>query len=251
MNKITEFLKIMEFLPLLTFYPKWAQFFFLGTFILVLISILLFVVLYQSASSKKAAAPAEQLQSVSVSSKGNGSPAIGIVHGNVIVQYSPTIPLEWKDAFKGLPPRKEAEGTEPFATRTFSILRERGATFILGPCPSNRCMIFELGDFREQEGVLVQEILLDGEGFGIKRRPEGPESNLLLQIDRPMRVRGASLGIPFGAGKMSLLFGLHRDSIFEMFTSVADIRIITSNLSVDRLELKLEIRPPSNFRSPR
>jgi len=243
--------KIMEFLLLLTFYPKWAQFFFLGTFILVLISVLLWVVFYQSASSKKAAASAEQSQSVSVSSKGDGSPAIGIVHGNVIIQNSPTIPLEWKDAFKGLPPRKEAEGPEPFATRTFSILREKGATFTLGPCPSNQCMIFELGDFREENGVLVQEILLDGDGFGIKRRAEGSDSKLLLQMERPVRLRGASLGIPFGGGKMSLLFGLHRDSTFEMFTSIADIRITTSNLSVDRLELKLEIRPSSNFRSPR
>lgn len=250
--------------------------FFLGTFILVLISVLFLVVLYQSASSKKAAASAEQSQaisvsspknaspalasskkaatsaeqsqSISVSSQGDNSPAIGVVHGNVIIQYSPTTPLEWKDAFKDLPPKKEAEGHEPFATRTFSILREKGATFTLGPCPSDQCMIFELGDFREENGVLVQEILLDGDGFGVKRRPE---SKYLLQIDRPVRLRGASLGIPFGAGKMSLLFGLHRDSIFEMFTRIADIRVTISDLSVDRLGLKLEIRPPSDFKLPR
>jgi hypothetical protein len=243
MEKIIKFFE--QLLPLVTFYPKWAQVIFLLSFILVLISVLLFVVLYPSASARKVAAPSGQSQTVSVSSHGDRSPAFGIVHGNVIIQNSPTIPLEWKEAFDGLPPSQNTQDPEPFATRTFSILREKGATFTLGPCPSNQCMIFELGDFREEKGVLLQEIFLHGSGFGVKRRPE---SKYLLQMDRPMKLRGASLSIPLGGGKMTVLFQLHRDSSFDMFTSIADIRITTSDLSADRLKLKLEIRPPSGFR---
>lgn len=49
-----KFLKMVEqLLPLLTFYPRWTQVIFVLSFVLVLVSIFLFIILYPSASNKK------------------------------------------------------------------------------------------------------------------------------------------------------------------------------------------------------
>lgn len=61
MEKILKFLE--QLLPLVTFYPKWVQVIFISSFTLVLVSVLLFVVLYPSASAKKNATPSEQSHS--------------------------------------------------------------------------------------------------------------------------------------------------------------------------------------------
>lgn len=184
-----------------------------------------------------------QQTKISVTSQGQTG---GITAQTVIINNtSPTTALEWKGAFEGLRQSSDAKTAEPFATRMFSIPREKGKTLTLGPCPSDQCMVFELGDIRTEDGVLVQEIFLEGDGFGVKRRPE---SKYLVQMDRPVRLRGASLGIPFGSGKMSVSFALHRDSSFDMFTRIADIRITTADVNVDRLKLFIEIRHPSGYR---
>ena len=54
-----------QLLPLITFYPRWAQVVFLATFALFLFSFLIFIVLYPSAINQKKASDSKSSQTVS------------------------------------------------------------------------------------------------------------------------------------------------------------------------------------------
>ena len=59
---------------------------------------------------------------------------------------------------------------EPLVTRTFWLLREKGASISLGPCPSDQCFNIRLGELKQQDNILVQSFILTGEGFSFFRK---------------------------------------------------------------------------------
>ncbi|PYJ85394.1 MAG: hypothetical protein DME22_09320 [Verrucomicrobia bacterium] len=147
------------------------------------------------------------------------------------------------DLFDELERRKATP--EPLLTRTFSLLREKGATISLGPCPGEKCMEFKLGDLRPQNGGYIQEIFLSGDGLGMKKPAN---SKYLIEIDNPIRVQGAALKMELDGSRNCILLNLKRDSFFELFTKNADIKFTVLNDDMTAFKIKLEVKPPSGFR---
>ena len=72
-------------------------------------------------------------------------------------------------------PRKKIEFTHIFdeidqkkniiITRTFWLLRDRGASISLGPCPSEKCFKIELGKLYQEDSLLFQKFIITGDGL--------------------------------------------------------------------------------------
>ncbi len=174
------------------------------------------------------------------------SPA-GIMLAVALWFFPRSAPLNiyWPELLDQLKSVEEEARDTAFMSRTFSLSKEPGASITLGNCPSSQCMKFTLGNLSQENGNWVQEIILSGEGFGVKRRPK---SKYLIEMNNAIRMKGAaSLSIPIGGGPSTMLFGLHKGSIFEMFTLHADLKFTVVDLSIESLRIRLDAKPPSGF----
>lgn len=152
--------------------------------------------------------------------------------------------INWPEVLNQLKTVEEKARGEAFMSRTFSLSREPGASITLGNCPSDQCMKFTLGSLTRKAGVWIQEIILEGDGFGIKKRPN---TEYLIALDNAVRLKGAALSLPFGDRPAAIMFKLHKDSEFEMFTPYADLKFSVVDLSIETLRIRLDAKPPSGF----
>jgi hypothetical protein len=170
----------------------------------------------------------------------------GIMIGVLLWLFPRSSPLNvyWPEVLNQLKSAEEQARGDVFMSRTFSLSREPGALITLGNCPSSQCMKFTLGSLTQKDGAWVQEIILVGDGFGVKRRPN---TKYLIEMDNAVRLKGAGLSIPFGNQPLSLEFGLHKDAIFEMFTPHADLKFTVVDLNIESLRIRLDAKAPSGF----
>jgi hypothetical protein len=106
-------------------------------------------------------------------------------------------------------------------------------------------MQFQLGKLKQEDGRLVQEIILTGAGF--TRHP--PRPGFLIDFDNPVHVKGdASLEIPFGNSPLIVDVGLKEGTKFQMFGKYADFDLSILDLKADSLRIQLTVAPPSGFK---
>jgi len=177
---------------------------------------------------------------------GSAASLVGLIVAIFLWFFPRSAPLEiyWPEVLDQLKTVEEKTRGEAFMSRTFSLSREPGATITLGSCPSTQCMKFTLGSLIQVDSTWVQEILLEGDGFGVKK---GPNTKYLVAMDNAVRLKGAGLSIPFGNGPLALMFELHKDSDFEMFTPHADLKFTVVDLSIESLRIRLDAKLPTGF----
>jgi hypothetical protein len=150
--------------------------------------------------------------------------------------------------------------SEPTTVHTFWLLRDKGSTISLGPCPGEKCMQFELGELRQDEGELTQEILLSGAGFapkpprkgklselGIPLRPGQEDAEVMIQdFNTPVRLtNSALLSMPLDGAPIAVRLGLRKGAELAMDARHANIKIAIMDLRADSLRIRLTLTPPS------
>lgn len=154
----------------------------------------------------------------------------------------PQLHVTFPDVLDNLKPRDANFEKDPLAARVFWLLREPGASIALGTCPGPECFQFTLGQLRTEEGSLVQQIFLNGPGFGVRRYP-GP--GLRLHVDSSINIKGSNLAIDPNSEKMWTNLTLARGNYFEMLTKLADISLKVLDTRSDSLRIHLEVRRSS------
>lgn len=177
---------------------------------------------------------------------GSLSSIIAFVFTVIFLIFPPKaeVDVSWPEVLNQLKEVEQKSRGDAFMSRTFYIVREPGASITLGNCPSQQCMKFTLGRLYQESGIFIQEIILSGDGFGLKKNSNG---KIMLQMDNAIKLRGASLSIPLNGGPMVIQFGLHKKSEFEMFTPFADLKFTVIDLNVGSLRIRLDAKPPSGF----
>ncbi|HEY8995534.1 MAG TPA: hypothetical protein VIM71_12770 [Lacunisphaera sp.] len=160
------------------------------------------------------------------------------------VPISAPIAIDWSAALADLQLLEEKAKGDALMSRTFWLAREPGATISLGECPSDKCMTFKLGRLRLEDRQIIQEVILIGDGFGVKHRPD---TKYLVAVDNAIRVKGAALSLSLSGGPTVLEFGLQKGAEFEMFTPHADLKVSIVDLRTDSLRIRLDVKPPSGF----
>ena len=141
--------------------------------------------------------------------------------------------------------RTEKESACVCVTRTFWLWREEGAQFTIDRCPGDKCMRFELGKLGDELGTPIQEIMLSGGGFGLKR---SPNSKYFLEMRNPMRFQGAYAMFPLDGGDTIVVtLGLKRGNFFELYTNYGDVKLTVLDTRLEALRVQLEIKRPSGF----
>jgi len=149
------------------------------------------------------------------------------------------------DLLDELDRRTEKDAATAYVIRTFWLWREEGAQFTIDRCPGDKCMRFELGKLEHELGTPIQEIMLSGGGFRLKR---SPNSKYFLEMRNPMRFQGASAMVPLDDGDTIVVtLGLKRGNFFELFTNYGDVKLTVLNTRIEALRVQLEIKRPSGF----
>ena len=142
--------------------------------------------------------------------------------------------------------RTEKDAATACVTRTFWLWREEGAQFTIDRCPGDKCMRFELGKLGDELGTPIQEIMLSGGGFGLKR---SPNSKYFLEMRNPMRFQGASAMLPLDDDDTIVVtLGLKRGNFFELYTNYGDVKLTVLNTRIETLRVELEVKRPSGFK---
>jgi hypothetical protein len=156
-----------------------------------------------------------------------------------VFQPAPLLHVSLDDVFENLKRQDADFEKDPLVARTFWLLREQGATIVLGTCPGPDCFQFTLGQLRTEGGKLIQQIFLSGPGFGVRLHPV---PGMILRMDNRIHIKGSSLNIGTGGKKMWVELALARGNLFEMSTEVADISFRVLDTRSDSLRIHLEVR---------
>lgn len=162
--------------------------------------------------------------------------------------------IQLNDVFEEVDKLKKVTDTA-VATRTFSLLREEGASITLGPCPSLQCFNIELGKLHKQNGKLFQKFILTGDGFSFfkktvdKQIGDHVERQLISGIDDDFVVKnteGIVLFSPFSSKKeITLDIALAKGAEVTAITRAYDIKFIVVDINVDSLKIRMEVSPSS------
>jgi len=160
------------------------------------------------------------------------------------IKQAPKMKIAWDGVFKKIDQSHQKNSNEPLATRTFWLLREKGAKISLG-CPGEKCFHFELGKFEEKNGRLWQQIYLSGEGLGIKR---DLKHKLVFGFDNTIKMKGAYPGLDLKDGRMFASISLREGASFEIFPDVAHIKFYVIDTKSESLRIKLEVWPRTKYK---
>lgn len=174
-----------------------------------------------------------------------------------------------------------AKDDPPLLTRTFWILKEKGASITLGPCPGPKCLKFELAEVETIEDTLVQKIAISGEGLkDVLQLAALPESwaektnqdNLpgVVSNAAPVLLAGKGAYITVRSGPdaervvttsgTNLLLGIGNrartnfvesmgipllpNAFVQIHSRAALIRLTVLDTRINSLKIRLDIRPP-------
>lgn len=167
--------------------------------------------------------------------------SIASVVGVVLTVYTifnapkPVMNEKWKSAFEELE-NKKSENENVIVSRNFRILKEKGATLTLGPCPSPNCFVFKIGEMFEEDGLLIQRIYLEGDGFGYKFGGKHlfESTNLIL-------ISGAQVCFDFAEGKAFVEISLDKNVILDIWTQNANIKFRVTDTDVSSLTINITL----------
>jgi hypothetical protein len=208
-------------------------------------------------------------QSSNVNLNNNSGNQTTTVNGGVVQSGSGNNQIIGNNNFiyiNGIPTNNVAlpdifNGNEPYLTRIFNLLRDKGATFSLGS--GEQLMKFTLGDLMAQDTNVyfgftfmkpkapsnyeVQNIFISGDGFGFEgslyNRPitNGPDAGVYIKTETGFEssdFQAISLRPPDGA---FIPFSLMRGNSFVIDTKLDHIRISLIDIAVDSLKIKIDV----------
>lgn len=146
--------------------------------------------------------------------------------------------LRWPQAFDELDKR------EPYATRIFSLSREKGETISLGPCPGEKCLEFGLGQLVNRHDGLEQEIIIKGD-IGVSFDPPPRSDPTLPQPIFEMNAMMTGGAFVPGREHSSAWIALRKGANFRLYSPAADVILTVLDTQADNLKIKLEIKPSS------
>lgn len=148
------------------------------------------------------------------------------------------------DAFNQLAKKIESDPSNAIVSFDVNLLRAKGSKFSIGSCPGDTCMELEIGELRTENGKLVQDFLLSGDGFGVAKMPD---TKYLFAVDNPIRLMGAALEVSLVGERTKAVVNIGVGASFEMFTKHADVRITVTDTNAEALRMKIALLPPSGF----
>lgn len=149
---------------------------------------------------------------------------------------------KWSSAFDELQ-NKRISNENVIVSRNFKLLKEKGSSLTIGPCPAPNCFIFKLGDMYEEKGIMIQKLYLEGGGFGYnfggKHRFES--TNLT-------RFRGTQVVIDIVDKVVWANIPLNKKAELDMWTKFADIKFRVIDTDINSLSINVTLsestKPP-------
>jgi hypothetical protein len=163
----------------------------------------------------------------------------GTINGNIYLNTTATNKVELPQVFDDAD-HLRTNTSEPFLTRIFYLLNDKGSSFSFGEVGSENYMKFTLGDLKQEETDLFQYIILEGDGFGFRGTYFG-YTNDTDYLDVEVVIQGGKLQL---SRPPEIAFSLQNGKIIVLGTKYADIKISLLDKDVTSLKIKVELSNP-------
>lgn len=168
---------------------------------------------------------------------------IGLPVGLITIGLSVSKPyigvnIDIQEIFEKIEREKIKKSDNLLISQIFWLRYIKNASIELGPCPSDDCFKFVLGEVKLKNRQIIQRIYISGKGFGIY---SNPESKGILQFEKLIGFKGAWPGFSITDDKMFLSFVLQKGATIEIFSPKVHIKIRIVDMAVEALKIKLEL----------
>ena len=168
----------------------------------------------------------------------------------IVIALGPKSHVEYDVPTKKIENKEASSVEEPLLSRTFWILKEKGSSITLGPCPGEKCLKFVLGELEQKEDVFVQRIYVEADFLRFKRHPKYPDMKFM---NSGFHSKGCCLCYKIDGSGIWFELAVLKGRMCEVFSRIWNVSITVLDTRIDSLRIKLEVfpgeRPPVPFAS--